>query len=59
MFGNSLEEKSRYIFYRSGPMGSDNSECGSIQRKVLKKKVKWEQSGTCTDGKQIWKIEFL
>jgi hypothetical protein len=59
LYGNSLQVKSRYINFKTGPLGSNTPECGVLPRTILKKKVKWEQAGTCADGKQIWKIEFI
>jgi hypothetical protein len=59
IYGNSLEVKSRYIHFKTGPFGSDAVECGVLPRMLLKKKVKWEEFGTCDNGKKIWKIEFL
>lgn len=58
IIGNSLEEKTKYIHFRSGPLGDPNPGCGNLPRKELKSKVTWAPDGTCPDGKALWKITY-
>ncbi|HEU5293087.1 MAG TPA: hypothetical protein VFU05_20720 [Cyclobacteriaceae bacterium] len=55
---NSLEVKTKYIYFRSGELGSPDPGCGNLPRKELKKKVTWEIDGKCEDGKDLWKITY-
>ncbi len=54
---NSLEEKRKYIYFRRGPLGSPNYECGRQKIKMRKANFTWKLANkTCTGNREIYEI---
>ena len=55
---NSLEEKTKYVYYKRGLIDSENYECGSRKHKTLKKFVEWRFIGKgCNENINIYELK--
>lgn len=58
MLVNSLIEKQKYIYFRSGPFGTANPECGTEYKKMKKENLTWTKIGKqCNNKLDIWEIK--
>lgn len=55
---NSLIEKRKYIYFRRGPFGTLNYECGTEHFKMRKRNLTWEKLAgrECNNGSSIYKV---
>ncbi len=55
---NSLEVKRRYVYYRRGPFGTPNYECGQEEFKVKHDGLSWEVVSQCDNGAEIYRVSY-
>ncbi len=58
---NSLEEKTKFIYYRRGSDGEPQPSCGTDKYKLRKSKIRsWELTGdTCSNGSPVWRVTII
>jgi hypothetical protein len=60
ILANSLVEKRNYIYFRRGPLGTPNYQCGFEKFKIRKEYVIWEELfDRCNGGIPIYRITRL
>ena len=60
-FVNALVEKRKYIYFRRGPFGTPNYECGMEHFKMKKRNFRWEKVSDreCSGGMPVYKVERI